>query len=395
MTMPLTGITVLDFGQIYQGSYATLLMAKAGANVIKIEPPGGEPLRRRAPPGKATTIPFAMLNANKRAVTLNLKTARARELLFEMVRRADVLLENFAPGAMDKLGCGWSVLHPINPRLIYCTASGYGISGPRSADLAMDLTVQAASGLMSVTGEADGPPMRAGVTVADFSGGIHAYGAIMTALFERERSGQGRLVETAMLEGMYFTLAGPIESMSRRGSVPPRSGNSSGGSIAPYGVFPVKDGYVAIHTGTDGHWFKILELAGRTDLNGDPRLQTMFGRSQHADEVNGVVATWTATLTKVEIEAIGRAAKVPLAPVRDVQEVMHDPHMHGRGMLEWVDHPDLGRVVLPTTPLRLHGLDVAPSVPSPRVGQHNDEIFGGWLGFSAAELETLRAEKAI
>ena len=395
MTMPLTGITVLDFGQIYQGSYATLLMAKAGANVIKIEPPGGEPLRRRAPPGKATTIPFAMLNANKRAVTLNLKTPRARELLFEMVRRADVLLENFAPGAMDKLGCGWSVLHPINPRLIYCTASGYGISGPRSADLAMDLTVQAASGLMSVTGEADGPPMRAGVTVADFSGGIHAYGAIMTALFERERSGQGRLVETAMLEGMYFTLAGPIESMSRRGSVPPRSGNSSGGSIAPYGVFPVKDGYVAIHTGTDGHWFKILELAGRTDLNGDPRLQTMFGRSQHADEVNGIVAAWTATLTKNEIEAIGRAAKVPLAPVRDVQEVMHDPHMHGRGMLEWVDHPDLGRVVLPTTPLRLHGLDVAPSVPSPRAGQHNDEIFGGWLGLSAAELASLRAENSI
>ena len=395
MTMALEGITVLDFGQIYQGSYATLLMAKAGATVIKIEPPGGEPLRRRVAPGKQTTIPFAMLNANKRAVTLNLKTEKGRALLFDMVKRADVLLENFAPGAMDKLGVGWSVLHPINPRLIYATASGYGITGPRSGDLAMDLTVQAASGLMSVTGYGDGPPMRAGVTVADFSGGTHAYGAIMTALFERERSGQGRLVETAMLEGMYFTLAGPIESYARRGSVPPRSGNSSGGSIAPYGVFPVKDGFVAIHTGTDGHWFKILELAGRTDLTDDPRLQTMYGRSQNAEEVNGVVATWTATMTKDEIEAVGRAARIPLAPVRDVSEVMMDEHMHGRGTLEWVDHPDLGRVVLPTTPLRLHGLDVAPTVPSPRVGQHNDEVYGGWLGLASAEIETLRAEKVI
>jgi CoA:oxalate CoA-transferase len=395
MTLPLSGITVLDFGQIYQGSYATLLMAKAGANVIKIEPPGGEPLRRRVAPGKATTMPFAMLNANKRGVTLNLKTEKARELLFEMVRRADVVLENFAPGALDKLGCGWSVLNRINPRLIYCTASGYGISGPRSGDLAMDLTVQAASGLMSVTGPADGPPMRAGVTVADFSGGIHAYGAIMTALFERERSGEGRLVETAMLEAMYFPLAGPLDSYTRRGTVPPRSGNGPNGSIAPYGVFPVKDGYVAIHTGTDGHWFKILEVAGRTDLKDDPRLQTMYGRAQHHDEVSEVVATWTASLTKAEIEAIGRQHKIPLSPVRDVSEVMMCEHMHGRGTLEWVDHPDLGRVVLPTTPLRLHGTEVAPAVPSPRVGQHNDEIFGGWLGLSAAELDALRAEKVI
>ncbi|MSO99490.1 MAG: CoA transferase [Acetobacteraceae bacterium] len=395
MAMPLTGITVLDFGQIYQGSYATLLMAKAGANVIKIEPPGGEPLRRRVVPGKQTTMPFAMLNANKRAVTLNLKTEKGKALLFEMVKRADVLLENFAPGAMDNLGVGWSVLRPLNPRLIYATASGYGITGPRKGDLAMDLTVQAASGLMSVTGYADGPPMRAGVTVADFSGGIHAYGAIMTALFERERSGEGRLVETAMLEAMYFPLAGPIESFSRRGTVPPRSGNGANGSIAPYGVFPVKDGYVAIHTGTDGHWLKILEAAGRNDLKDDPRLQTMFGRAQHDQEVSEVVTAWTATLTKAEIQTIGRKLKIPLSPVRDVSEVMLCEHMHERGTLEWVDHPDLGRVVLPTTPLRLHGLDVAPAVPSARVGAHNDEIFGGWLGLSAAELETLRAEKVI
>ena len=395
MAGPLDGIVVLDFGQIYQGSYATLLMAKAGANVIKIEPPGGEPLRRRAPPGKQTTIPFAMLNANKRAVTLNLKTDKGKALLLAMARRSDVLLENFAPGVLDKLGVGWSVLHPIAPRLIYCTASGYGITGPRSGDLAMDLTVQASSGIMSVTGTADGPPMRTGTTVADFSGGTHAYAGIMTALFERERTGVGRLVETAMVEGMYFTLAGPIESFARRGSLPPRTGNGAGGSVAPYGVFPAKDGHVAVHTATDEHWFRLLAIAGREDLRDDPRLSTVYERSRHAGEANAVVAAWVAGLTKDEAEAVGRAKKIPIAAVRDVQEMMNDPHMHSRGMLEWVDHPELGRVVLPTTPLRLHGAEVAPTRPSPRIGEHNEEVYGGWLGLSAAELDALRAEGAI
>ncbi len=395
MAMPLSGVTVLDFGQIFQGSYATLLMAKAGATVIKIEPRGGEPLRRRAPPGQSTTLPFAMLNANKRGITLNLKAEKGRALLFEMVKRADVLLENFAPGTMDGLGVGWSVLHEINPRMIYATASGYGISGPNRSDLAMDLTVQAASGIMSVTGFADGPPVRTGVTVADFMGGIHAYGAIMTALFEREHSGVGRLAEVAMQEAVYFTLAGPMEQFRRRGKVPERSGNGAGGATSPYGVFEVKDGYVAIHTGTDQHWFNILEAAGRTDLTDDPRLQTMHGRNQHLEEVTEVVRIWTGSLTKAEIAEQGRRFRIPLSPVRDVSEVMHDPHMHERGMLEWVDHPELGRVVLPTTPLRVHGTDVAPAQPSPSVGQHNDEIYGGWLGLSRAEIETLRAEKVI
>jgi crotonobetainyl-CoA:carnitine CoA-transferase CaiB-like acyl-CoA transferase len=395
MATPLSGITVLDFGQIFQGSYATLLMAKAGANVIKIEPLGGEPLRRRTPPGQTTTLPFAMLNANKRGVTLNLKTAKGRGLLFDMARRADVVVENFAPGTMDAMGTGWSELRGLNPRLIYATASGYGITGPRRADLAMDLTVQAASGIMSMTGFPDGPPVRTGVTIADFMGGIHAYAGIMTALFEREHSGIGRLVETAMQESVYFTLAGPMEQMRRRGVVPPRSGNGAGGATAPYGVFPVKDGFVAIHTGTDQHWFNILEAAGRTDLTDDPRLQTMHGRLQHVEEVTEVVRNWTAALTKAEVEEQGRRYRIPLSPVRDVQEVMHDAHMHERGMLEWVDHPDLGRVVLPTTPLRVHGTDVAPARPSPHVGQHNDEIYGDWMGLSAAELATLRAEKVI
>ena len=395
MTLPLSDVTVLDFGQIFQGSYATVLMAKGGANVIKIEPPGGEPLRKRTPPGAKTTMSFAMLNANKRAITLNLKTERGRELLFDMVKRADVVLENFGPGAMDRLGVGWEVLRKLNPRLIYASGTGFGLSGPNRDNLAMDLTVQAASGIMSVTGFADGPPVRAGVTVADFMGGTHLYAGILTALYDRDRSGQGRLVEIAMQEAVYYTLAGSLEQYNRTGKVPKRSGNGGNGAISPYGVYPAKDGFVAIHTGTEGHWHNILDAAGHPELKDEPRFRTMHDRSACTDEVNAIVAAWTGGLTKNEAVAQAQKFRIPLAPVRDVTEVMRDEHMHARGALEWVDHPDLGRVVMPTTPLRLHGLDVAAMAPSPRVGQHNDEIYSGWLGLSADEVAKLRLDGVI
>ena len=395
LPLPLAGVTVLDFGQIFQGSYASVLMAKAGANIIKIEPPHGEPLRQRTPPGRKSTVSFAMLNANKRGITLNLKSPRGRELLFEMARRADVLLENFAPGAMDTLGAGWSVLHEINPRLIYATGTGYGISGPDRDNLAMDLTVQAASGIMSVTGYADRPPVRAGITVADFMGGTHLYAGIVTALYERDRSGLGRLVEIAMQEAVYYTLAAPFEALTRTGQVPPRTGNDSGGAASPYGIFPLKDGYLAIHPGNEQHWRNILKAAGREDLLEDPRFRTMHDRSRHTGETNAVVTAWTEQLTKAEATAQARKFRIPCSPVRDVSEVMHDAHMHGRGMLETIDHPDLGPVVLPTTPIRLHETAIAKATPSPHLGQHNHEIYGGWLGLSETEIAALKAEGVI
>src|ERR1700684_2144194 len=233
--LPLDGLVVIDFGQIFQGPYASLLLAKGGADVIKIEPLSGEPLRRRAAPGKHATLPFAMLNQNKRTVTLNLKHPRGRELLFQMVKKADVLLENFSPGTMDDLGIGWGVLHEINPRLIYATGTGFGISGPDRDNLAMDLTIQAASGIMSVTGAPDGPPMKAGPTLVDFMGGIHLYAAVVSALLQRATTGQGQLVEVAMQEAVYSTLASSYDYHLKTGKVPPRAGNRQAGlSSAPY-----------------------------------------------------------------------------------------------------------------------------------------------------------------
>lgn len=396
LNLPLAGITVIDFGQIFQGPYASLLMAKAGAFVIKIEPPRGEPGRRRADPGKSATLPFAMLNQNKHAVTLNLKEPRGRELLFRMARRADVLLENFSPGTMDGLGVGWSRVHGLNPRLVYASGTGYGLSGPDRDNLAMDMTIQAASGIMSVTGFPDGPPVKAGPTLVDFMGGIHLYAGVLTALYERERTGEGRLVEIAMQETVYCSLASSIDYYYRTGEIPPRPGNrQSGMNSAPYNVFPTLDGHVAIHVVTEAHFQNLLKAMGREDLADDPRFATNAGRVAHIEETDALVAEWTRTLPKMEVFARTKEYRIPCAPVRNPVEVMNDPHMHGRGMLERIDHPELGEIVVPGTPLRLHGAERVAAGPSPTIGQHNAEIYGGWLGLSEGEIAELAAAGVI
>jgi CoA:oxalate CoA-transferase len=394
---PLAGITVIDLGQIYQGPYATLLMAKAGANVIKIEPPRGEPARLRAGVGKAATLPFAMLNSNKRGITLNLKSAPGRELLVEMVKRADVLLENFAPGVMDKLGVGWSVLHALNARLVYASGTGFGLSGPDRDSLAMDVTVQAASGIMSVTGFPDGEPVKAGPAIVDFLSGTHLYGAVVTALFERCRTGKGRLVEVAMQETVYPSLASNLGLYYlTEGKVPPRVGNRHGGlSIAPYNVYRTTDGYVAIISVVEEHWPKLLVAMGREDLKDDPRFATNAKRVENLAATDAVVEAWTSQRTRDEVFAATKRHRIPSAPVRTLPEVVNDRGMHERGMLEWIDHPDLGRIVVPTTPLRVHGADKVETTPSPRLGQHNAEIYGDWLGLPATEIAALKAEGVI
>jgi CoA:oxalate CoA-transferase len=397
MTTPLAGITVLDFGQIFQGPYATLLMAKAGADVIKIEPPGGEPLRRRViATGGETTFPIAMLNANKRAVTLNLKSGAGKDLLKQMVSRADVLLENFSPGTLDGLGVGYDVLKVVNPRLVYATGTGFGITGPDRDNLAMDFTIQAASGIMSITGDPDGPPMKAGPTLVDFMGGIHLYAGVMTALLQRATSGLGQLVEVAMQETVYPSLASSYDYHVRTGKVPPRAGNRQAGlASAPYNAFRTRDGWVAIHVVTEGHWQNLLRAMGRADLLDDPRFSTNPARTENMEATEALVTAWTIGLDKAEVVAAAKRYKIPVAAVRNAVEVMHDPHMHERGMLERVDHPSLGAVILPNSPLRLHGSDRVETMPSPLLGQHNMDIYGGWLGLGADGVEALKRAGAI
>ena len=395
--LPLAGVTVIDLGQIYQGPYATLLMAKAGARVIKVEPLKGEPARLRALVGMSATFPFAMLNSNKQGISLNLKQPEGAALLKRMVAKADVLLENFAPGVMDKLGVGWSVLSEINPRLVYASGTGYGLDGPDRDNLAMDLTVQAASGIMSITGFPDGPPVKAGPAVVDFMSGIHLYGAVVTALYERTITGRGRLVEVAMQESVYPMLASNLSFLyNSKGEMPPRTGNRHGGlTISPYNVYPTADGYIAIITVTEEHWLGILAAIGRPELRDEPRFRTNPERVKVMDEVDGIVEAWTRTKPRDEAIAILRANRVPSAPVRNLREVIDDRHMHERGMLEEIEHPDLGRITVPTSPLRYHGADKVATTPSPKVGQHNSEVYGTWLGLSEAEVADLKANGVI
>ena len=230
-TLPLAGIRVLDLTQIFQGPYASFLMAMAGADVVKVEPPGGERLRQGS--GADTTLSFATLNSNKKSLAIDLKQPRGKALLKDMAAKADVLLENFAAGTMDRLGLGWEVMRKINPRLVYGSATGYGLTGPDRDLLAMDHTIQAASGMMSITGEAGGPPARAGGTPCDIMGGIHLYAGVLQALLGRERTGRGTLVEIAMIETMYFTLTSDLAAYHRTGALP--AGNSEVVGIRPIG----------------------------------------------------------------------------------------------------------------------------------------------------------------
>lgn len=393
---PLEGVTVVDLGQIYNGPYCTFLMAMAGARVVKIEALGGENLRRRGVVGGAA-LPFAMLNSNKTFATLNLKTERGRGLLRTMVERADVLVENFAPGAMERLGVGYEALREINPRLVYGSGSGYGRSGPNRDYPAMDLTVQAMAGVMNVTGFADRPPVKAGPALADFFGGIHLYSAIVTALYEREKTGVGRLVEVSMQEAVYPSLASNLGlHYSRGNTVPPRTGNRHGGlAEAPYNVYPASDGYIAIICVNEAHWQSLLKAMQREDLKADPRYVDLKHRVEHMDEIDALVSGFTAQHRKQPLFDLLMRHRVPCAPVRDLDEVVNDPHMHSRRALEWVEHPLYGRVCLPNSPLRFDGVEPMELKPSGELGRDNHGVYGEWLGLSEAEIAQLQREEVI
>jgi CoA:oxalate CoA-transferase len=393
---PLTGITVIDLSHVYNGPYATLLMALAGAEVIKVEPLTGEHLRSRGDMGGAA-LPFAMLNSNKQSVTLNLKTEQGRALLCEMVARADVLVENFAPGVTERLGIGAAELQQINPRLIYGSSSGYGKTGPYRDYPAMDLVMQAMCGVINSTGFPDQPPVKAGAAICDFMAGIHLYAAIMTALYERERTGIGRVVEVSMQDATYATLASNLGMFHARGAAAPaRTGNRHAGlGVSPYNVYPTSDGYVVLNAPGDHHFRAILEVMGRADLKEDARFISRSARVANLPAVDELIEGWTKTQTKNEVAQKMLAAKVPCAPVRDLAEVMHDENMHARGSLQWIDHPELGRVVLPHSPLVFEGTERKPIETSLPLGASNKAVFGDWLGHSPEELAAYQAEGVI
>jgi len=374
---PLSGIRVIDLTQIYNGPYATFLMAQAGADVIKVEPPGGEHTRRRQRDGGGVHIPHAMLNSGKKFVMLDLKTAEGKAGLEELIRTADVLIENFRPGVMARLGFPVEHLRELNPRLVYAASSGYGTSGPYSVYPAMDLAVQAMSGVMSVTGFPDQPPVKAGPAICDFNAGTHLYAGVMTALLERERTGRARTVEVSMFEAIYPALASNIGLTGGEGGGKPdeRTGNRHGGlSICPYNVYPASDGWLAILANNNQQWDRLVTWFGQAWAATDPRFATMYDRVVHMDEVDALIESWTRDRPKDELFRGLAAAGVPCAPVREIAEVMRDEHLHARGALVEVDHPLFGRLVLPTSPIIYEGLERTIRWPSRALGADQDEV---------------------
>jgi CoA:oxalate CoA-transferase len=393
---PLAGLTVLDLSHVYNGPYATFLMAMSGATVIKIEPHTGEHLRSRGDMGGAA-LPFAMLNSNKKPITLDLKSAAGKQLFREMVAKADILVENFAPGVMARLGLGADALQEINPRLIYGSSSGYGKDGPYRDYPAMDLVMQAMCGVINSTGFPDQPPVKSGAALCDFFAGIHLFSAIMMALYRRERTGEGSVVEVSMQDATYCSLASNYGMLHARGdAAPERTGNRHGGlGVSPYNAYPTSDGYVVINSPGDHHFRAILDVIGRPDLKDDPRLVTRSARVQNFELVDELLEGWTRGQTRNEVADKLLARAVPCAPVRNLREVMADRNMHARGSLQWVDHPELGRVPLPHTPLTFEGVPRPPLEPSLPLGACSEEIVTGWLGRTQEEFEALRAEGVV
>ena len=387
---PLDGVTVVDLSHIYNGPYATMLMALAGATVIKVEPRDGEHLRHRADMGGAS-LPFATLNTNKLSVTLDLKSEAGRELLLDMVRKADVLVENFAPGVTERLRIGPDDLQAVNPRLVYASSTGYGRSGPYRDYPAMDLTVQAMCGVMSITGHPDRPPVKAGPAMADFFAGIHLYGGIVTALYEREHTGRGRLVEVSMQEAVYASLSSNLGMYHGLGNkVPPRTGNRHGGlAEAPYNVYPTTDGFIAIICNNNRHFHALLDAMERPDLKTDPRYVDLKSRVANMEAIDELVGSWTAGHPRQHLVDLFLRHRVPHAPVRDMDEVVHDPHMHARGTLQEIDHPEYGPMTVQHSPIRYAGAPLMPLRPSSRLGEDRREVLVNWLGLTDSEADRL------
>ena len=373
---PLSGIRVLDLTQIYNGPYATFLMAMAGADVIKVEPPGGEHLRRRNARGGAL-YPFKMLNPNKRSISLDLKSRRDQSIFLKLAKTVDIVIENFAPGVVDRLGIGYETIKSIKSDIIYASGSGYGQDGPYRGYQAMDIAVQAMSGVMSATGFAENPPVKAGVALCDFFAGIHLYGGVMTALVKRERTGNGSYVDVSMQESVFPSFASNLGLMfdSDISEAPKRVGNFHGGlSIAPYGVFPTKDGYTAIICNNDTHWHRLLDAMGKGESKDDERFKTMADRVQNLEDLTKLITSWSKTLTRAEIMALLNKARVPCGTVNDLDEVVEDENLHARGMIRWIKDAEGRRSLAAASPLHIDGINKVEYQSPPEFDSDRDNI---------------------
>ncbi|MEY4636702.1 MAG: hypothetical protein RJA55_2500 [Acidobacteriota bacterium] len=395
MPGPLTGFTVLDLTRVLSGPYCTMVLGDLGARIIKVEQPGkGDDTRAWGPPfiGDESAY-FLSINRNKESVTLDYKPAAGRAVLEKLVAQADVLVENFRPGTLERAGFGWQAMHERFPRLVYASIAGYGQTGPRRNEAGYDAVMQAEGGLMSVTGEADRPGYRLGVAITDMVSGLYCAQGITAALLARERSGRGQRVDIGMLDTTAALLTYQAANWFATGKTPQRQGNRHA-TIAPYETFTTADGEIVIAVGNDEIWKRFCPAAGLPELAGNPRFATNKDRMANYDEMRPLIDRVFRTATNAEWIARLNAAGVPNGEVRDIGQMLNDPHLAAREMVQTLMHPTIGATRVIGAPIKLSDTPASLRTAPPVLGQHTDAVLAE-LGYSPAEVAALRNTRVV
>ncbi len=390
---PLDGITIVDLTRVLSGPYCTMLLADMGARVIKIEQPGkGDDTRHWGPPFvEGESAYFLSINRNKESVTLDFKAPEGRAALEQLIAKADVLVENFRPGTLAKLGLDYATLAPRHPRLVYCSISGFGQTGPRKNEPGYDAVMQAEGGLMSITGAADGPPYRLGVAISDIVSGMFAAQGIAMALFARERTGRGQLVDIGMLDSVAALLSYQAAIYFITGAAPRRMGNRHP-TIVPYQTFGTADGEFVLAVGNDEQWRKFCGVAG---IEPEERFATNRQRVvQHAEIERTIAEKLRAHPRRYWIERLSEAG-VPCGSVRDLHEVFTDPQLTARDMIAVVEHAAVGPLRLLGVPVKLSDTPASVRTAPPTLGQHTSAVLCGDLGMTRETVAELRARGVI
>ncbi|MEB3223883.1 MAG: CoA transferase [Candidatus Sericytochromatia bacterium] len=375
MAAPLQGLRIVDLTRALAGPYAAMMLGDMGADVIKVEAPErGDDARGWGPPFlEGESSYFLSINRNKRSVVLDLKSDAGREALEALIATADVLIENFSPGVMARLGFAPEALLARHPRLVIASISGFGQAGPHRDRPAFDLVLQGMGGLMSLTGAPGGPPTRVGVPIADLTAGMFAFSAIMLALYHRERTGAGQLVDTSLLDGQLALLTFQAGRYFATGQAPHRQGNEHP-SIAPYETFRCADGHLNVAVGNEGLWRRFAEALGHPEWLEDARFRTNAERLGHRAELGAAIEAVFATWPQTEALARLQRAGVPCGPIQDLAQVFADPHVVSQGLVLELEHPSVGTVRAPGPPYRLSAAAAGPHRPPPRLGEHTAEV---------------------
>ena len=392
---PLNGVRILDFSRVLAGPFGSQLLADLGAEIIKVESPGGGDDTRGCPPMRdGVSHYFLSVNRNKKSIVVDLKTPAGVALAKDLAGVCDILIENYRPGVMDRLGLGYDVLSAINPRLIYCAISGFGMTGPLRDRPSFDIVVQALSGALSVNGEKGRPPTKLGIPMGDLSGGIYGALGILAALHERHATGRGRLIDVSLLDSL-MGLLGYLAQLAIFTGEDPKPQGSEHPSLTPYGTFPAKDGAIVIACLTEAFWWRVCTALGIPEMVSDRRFVTLEHRRANRAEVTALISEITERYTMAELEGLFTEHEVPHAPVLGIHDALNQPQSAAREMVVTVAHPVLGEIPVVGRSIKFPGAGQAPLTAPPTLGQHTDEILRDLLGRSRDEIDALRVAGAI